>query len=605
MDQAAQLQERHQLGPIHSAPDADHPSSQADRGLLEERDLDAPTRRGFLRRHLPLTALIVLTIVLYGLGLTHSRGVFGDSFHHLANGIFVHDAASLPSEALRDPLRFGIQYYRHFPAVNLGYYPPAFAIFQASLMFVFGVSSVTGQLAVFVTALLMALLSFAWMRLRFSPWWAAATAAAIVATPQLVFWGRDIMLEVPALACMIGAMWGFERTLRSDRPTWSAAMACAVFTTLALWTKQHTLLLLGVYAVSIIATRRFKLLISPPVLVAMLVITLAAAGVVAMTLRIGGTAVGHTAGFTKAHIAERFNVEQWVYYLRVLPAIVTWPTLVLSALAIVCVWRGREPYVSPLLAWVVLFYVMHAYFRAQALRYGCLWIPPFCVLAAIGLKHFSMLLPLRWSPRRGARPLPVGALLLAAWTSSTIVRGALVSTPPLPSVYQRAANDLADRMPPFTCMTFFPDRPARIAVCYRLAVEERCGPGQDIYSFGRIVRAKHIKRHLRDQASAPDALADLLGDWNIKYILTETPRPIDLLVGDDEIARLVDGLVAGDHYVEVRRYPVRLPTGELPVRTMVLYERVGHMVFNPDAAPPLDLGRIGLTMDTRALVHTP
>lgn len=123
----------------------------------------APARRS---AQLPLLGLVALTLLLYGYGWTQSRGAFGDSFHHLINGIFVYDAARDPGAALSDPLEFGYRYYRHFPAVNLGYYLPLFAMIEALLMSVFGVSSASGQFAVLLTAVAMALFMYAWWRSR-------------------------------------------------------------------------------------------------------------------------------------------------------------------------------------------------------------------------------------------------------------------------------------------------------------------------------------------------------------------------------------------------------------------------------------------------------
>src|SRR5262245_13079920 len=172
-------------------------------------------------------ALVLLTLLIYGRGLTRSVGEYGDAFHHLMNGIFMHDVFCDARTALADPRQFALNYYSHYPAVSLGYYPPGFAAISGALMLVFGVSGATAQLAVLLSAVALTLFAFAWFRLRFDRLWAAGGTILMISVPFLVHWGRDIMLEIPALALMMGAVWSFERLLRMDRPTWGMALIWA------------------------------------------------------------------------------------------------------------------------------------------------------------------------------------------------------------------------------------------------------------------------------------------------------------------------------------------------------------------------------------------
>ena len=122
---------------------------------------------------------------------------------------------------------------------------------------------------------------------------------------MLVFWGQDIMLEIPSLAFMLGGMWGFERILRADKPAWSSVFLWAGFTILALWTKQHTLLILGVYGAGLVTTGRWKLYFNPRVLAGGIAILAGAGAVAAMTLKVGGAAVGVGMGMAVAAAVGR------------------------------------------------------------------------------------------------------------------------------------------------------------------------------------------------------------------------------------------------------------------------------------------------------------
>ena len=547
--------------------------------------------------------LIMLTLVLYGRDWTLSRGAYGDSFHHLINGVFIHDVLIHPRDFLADPVAFGAQYYLHYPAVSLGYYMPGFAAIEAVLMLMFGVSAATGQLAVLLCAVLMAVFAFEWFRLRFGHWWSAGGTVILMSMPQLVYWGRDIMLEIPMMAFVMGAIWMFEKLARDPRPAWRAAIVWGLLTAAACLIKQNALMLLGVYFISTIAMRRWGHLRFGSIWAGVLICVVAAALVVAITFALGGDAVGHSVGFTKQHVLDRFNIDQWTYYLRILPKRVGYLTLILAGIGLIGAFQTRDRYVWPSVMWIVCFYVMHSYFKAQSARYACLWLPPFCMLGLMGLRsvcHGFQHPP--GSGRRSARWIGVAMLMIYA---STMLAHTVNLVPYIvSSAYQRAADDLSERLGPFTCMTFFPDRPGRIAVCYRLAVEERHRQtGEDIYAFGRILRAKQVLTGWRDRWQTVETVTDKLKLWNVKFILTETPRSMDAHAGDTEIHAIMRGIIATGDFQPIRTYQVLLdPVYRYPKRTLTLYERVGPLDYHPGAIPPVHTGRIPLDM-ARAAMH--
>jgi hypothetical protein len=219
-----------------------------------------------------------------------------------------------------------------------------------------------------------------------------------------VYWGRDIMLEVPVVAFMVGALWLFERLLASDRPSWALAVGWAALAALAMWTKQHAVFLVGVFALSALWARRRDLLRVPAVVSAAGLVVLAAALLVAWHLALGGLPVQQTlGGGDLSSLAGRLSLERWLFYPRELPGLVGLPLLLPAALGATWILLRREGGAAPVLTWIGLFYLMHSYNLGLAARYGCLWVPPFAALAVIGLKHV---------PGRLAG-LPVRASLLA------------------------------------------------------------------------------------------------------------------------------------------------------------------------------------------------
>lgn len=572
---------------------------------MNDRQGDQQPRQDSVSRatRAALTAVIVgATLFLYGRDLTQSAGGYGDAIHHLMNGIFFHDVLADPARSMAHPIEYGFQYYRHFPAVNIGYYPPVFPLLSGILMLVFGVSGTTGQLTVLLLAVALALFSFEWFRLRLETWWAAGATLLLMSTPLLVYWGRDIMLEIPSLAFMTGAVWAFERLLRVDRPSRRDAFMWAALTSAALWTKQTTIIVLVIYVVASVSARRWGHLRQPAVIVAVVFVTAAALALVAVTLALGGANAAQVVG-GDFYPVNRFALQRWLVYPLWLPAVMGWPVLIAAGLgAVVLVARRAQApgWASTVLGWIATFYLVHSYFFGREPRYASLWLTPFCALAVLGLRALPFALPI---PRRGSIiRVPVGALLLVGLIAYTVGRTAAVGQPYVSDAYQRASADLRDRLAPFTCLTFLPDRPGRSALSYRLAIEERGNRDRDIFSFGRIVRATQVLSGWRRRWPDFQAMDRALKEWNVKYILTETPRPGRF---DPEIAEAVDGILRLGDFREVGRYPVLridsarpfgVGVGRLPTRTLSLYERVSPMTFNPEGAVPVRTHRIRITL---------
>ncbi len=554
-----------------------------------------------------LVMLIVVTVLLYGHRITHSLGDFSDASHHVANGVFLVDAFHDRAEALASPMAYAEKYYSHYPAVNLGYYPPLFHICEAAVMMVCGITSVSGQITVLLFAILLTYFTFSWLLLRLSPWWSAAGTLLVMSTPFLVYWGQDIMIEIPVLAFVTGAMWLFESLLQSKKPRWTTCLWWAVLTSLAIWTKQHALVLLPIYFFTTLTTWQWRKLTHPAIIVSIVIIVLASIGQVVVMLKfIGGDAVGHSIGFTKQHVFDRFNLAQWTFYFDRATQIINWPIIIASILGIVVVIFRRWRQDSPLLVWLASFYLMHSYMKAQDVRYACMIVLPLCVLATLGVKYtlsFVGGMPMGKSRKMIARI--VMALLLAY----QLYDASLVHVPHQSSSCCQVANDLSTQMGPFACLSFAPQEPARLATLYRLSVEHDRNEKPNIFDHGSIYRADQVLRDWKSRWENAAALAASLKNWNVKYILVEWPTNMVERRGDMEIKEAIDAVIALNEFKEVRqysvgptapRYPVRLTRFKVPRRTLHLYERIEPMTFTPKSSPPLHPKRVNFTINGEA-----
>src|SRR5690606_9832331 len=109
-------------------------------------------------------------------------------------------------------------YYAQYPALTILFYPPLFYVISAPFYALLGFSHGT---ALLVVGLHYA--AFVWACYRICRRWFDASAAFLLAAliavlPEIAFWGRQIMLEIPALAFLAWSAACFLDYLDQRRP---------------------------------------------------------------------------------------------------------------------------------------------------------------------------------------------------------------------------------------------------------------------------------------------------------------------------------------------------------------------------------------------------
>lgn len=557
-----------------------------------------------------LVGLLALTLVLYGRGLTTSGPWYGDACNHLMNGIFIHDVLFDIPAALSDPMGFATDYYAHFPALSLGYHPPVFPIIEAFFMLLFGVSTVSAQLATLAMAMLMSVASFAWMRRFVDLPHAALGTVILTATPLLVYWGQSISLEIPTLAFLVVSAWAFEKVIQARGASWRYSMVFAVALSLAIWTKQHAIFVVPVFGMSLFMQGRIRILLSTPGIVAIGMIVIAALGILLMTVNFGGSAVSQAGIADLEHLSKRFVGRFWTYYPSKLPDMLGWPLVVLAGVGLLLSVATDFTRLSAVWGWAGFFYVSHSYPYPHAMRYACLWVPALCLLAVYGVAK----LPGRIRSG-GARTIRFSTLVLAGIALCTVVSGLRTRVPRFPSELEDATKTASRRLGKYSCLSLVADWPNRAAAYFRLASEALRLDGKvSTDDWGRFLRAEQVVRPEDGDWPSVSELGKLLRKWNVKLILVEYKKDRPLTESDKPLARLIGDLVASEEFRMVQQYEVAVPIDDTwrtlehtmwhsppsRDRTLVLYERTSPLPWNPSGGPTIRPVRTGRDMTSSA-----
>jgi 4-amino-4-deoxy-L-arabinose transferase-like glycosyltransferase len=217
----------------------------------------APRPRAGSSRHWWWGLAIALLFAGWGLRTAGPYNVTEtDAARHAMNGVFLHDL--VVEGQLASPIPFARTYFAHLPALSMPYHPPLFPLIEAGFYSVFGVHVLAARLAVaaMLAATSLGLFLLVW-RTHGSITIAAVSTVTFLCLPESMWLGSDVMLEFPALAFSIWALYCLY-PLEESYPV-KRAIGFALLAGAAVWTKQLTVFLGAVPVLYVIFLGRWRL----------------------------------------------------------------------------------------------------------------------------------------------------------------------------------------------------------------------------------------------------------------------------------------------------------------------------------------------------------
>lgn len=392
---------------------------------------------------LPCAAILLLALALYVTAPMDGSFWWSDAPRHALNGIFLKDA--LLAAPFAHPARFAMDYYVQYPALTILFYPPLLYFISAPFFLLFGDSHATAQAVIALHGLALGCGMYALARHWMDRWAALATALLLLGLPEIALWGRQVMLEVPALCWLVWAAYFAVRHGRRQG-TWSLALF-AVFALFSLYTKLSMVFVVAVLALYLLLARGGRLLAERRLWIVAALAMIAMVPLILITLKFGQANVQSVSGIADT-AASRRTLAGWVWYARQLPEMAGIAGLVLAAVGLAvsrtsAAWLRAERVMLGL--WFVVCYLALSFIELKEARHGVILLVPLAVWAGFGLD---------WLARRiggtgGLRPaLAVGvAGALAAWTVAA-------QTVPRVDGYREAALRAAAAAPPGSAVLF-------------------------------------------------------------------------------------------------------------------------------------------------------
>jgi 4-amino-4-deoxy-L-arabinose transferase-like glycosyltransferase len=330
--------------------------------------------------------LILCAVVVFMTSVRDSGFWWADGASFALNGELVRDY--LATGLGQNPMAFAEAWFRHYPALTISLYPPIFPLAEAAMFAVFGFSHATAQATVVLFAGAASFGLYLMMRTATGALVATAAGIMLLATPEVLFWSRQVVMDVPAMAFLLfaaAALLHYQNSLHDRNPRAAKFLYASVLLTLAAaYTKQTVLFVVPGFAVALLvedgrALFRRK---STWIAIAAGLIGLAPLAVFTVLFAKENFHIAFGAGTGEPGV-PRWSVPSLVAYGRVLPDIVGIVPLagVLAYATLVAIkgWRGvaERRLAVLMMSWFVIDYLCISVTADFEPRYAMLLaVPP-------------------------------------------------------------------------------------------------------------------------------------------------------------------------------------------------------------------------------------
>lgn len=377
-------------------------------------------------------ALLLFTLAAVALLATSPTDLdfwWQDAPRHALDGAFVMDL--LKAMPIHNPVGWAMQYYVQYPALTILFYPPVFHVVEAVFFAIFGVSHATAQLAEAPYLVGLGFAGFAIARTMMSRWPALAVGLLTLGTPEVALWGRQVMLDVPAYATLLGSVAFATRFFSSGRTR--DLILSALFLVVAVYTKQTVVFILPALAVGLGIARGWSALFERRMFLTAIVFVVLVIPEAYLTLKFSAVNVVSVSG--REGDFARSSLDAWLFYPRLLPSQLGWATLVFGV-AGPGAFLVRRPAAIPrwappmLLMWLLFGYLFFSVFGVREARHDLMILFPIILCAVLA-----------------ANALPLGRVVAWALAVGTFAYSLFLVPPPVVTGAREAADIVAREAP--------------------------------------------------------------------------------------------------------------------------------------------------------------
>ncbi len=419
-----------------------------------------------------------------------------DAPRHALNGAFVRDL--LAAHPVHDPVGWAIDYYVKYPALTAMFYPPFFYLAEAAVYAAVGVSHFAAQFTVTAFYLLLAVASYRLARHMLPRWSALGVALLLIGAPEIAYWGRQVMLDIPAYGLIVSSILCLVNYLLKNRPR--DIYLSAALLTMAIYTKYNVGFVALPMLLAFVVARRQSLWRDRHALGALLITAVVLIPAAYLFMKFGSVNAESLSG--RPGDLPRSSLGAWLFYGKLIPHQLGFVTGVLAAVGAALIAIGRINFpqrwmLALMTTWFVVGYLFFSSISVREARHDLMALFPLVLAAGLA----------------GHRLLGQGRFAQAALAGlglATLIYSAFFYRPPAVEGYRQIAAYVADHAPKDGVVVYSGYRDGNFAfdmrehgerrdltivradkLLLRIAVERIRGVGQTDYSQDQIAEILH------------------------------------------------------------------------------------------------------------------
>ena len=504
--------------------------------------------------------LTAITLLLFVTGApTDTAFSWPDSPRHALNGAFLLDFAR--DHPLHDPTGYAYNYYAQYPALTILFYPPLFYVLLAIFYWLFGVSQTVAIAAECVCYAALAIGSYRLARFWLGSLPAFGASLILIAAPEIAYWGRQVMLEIPSFALLVWSAVFFMRYQREERILF--LYLAAALAVLAAYTKLTAIFILLMYFIVLLHSRGSKLFGDKH---SYIIVLLTIAGLVPLailTLKFGQANMQSVSGISDSEVS-RATLSGWLWYAKQMPAQLGWPALLAALLGLgtLALGRGRVREYLPLILWLAIGYLFFSAIDLKEARHSVFLLLPLAIIAASGVIFL-----LRNQPMLANTLLIALGLVTLGWTM-------LFRPVQYVAGYRELSDYVAQVAPKNAVVVFSGYRDGSFIYAMRTHEERR---DISIVRSDKLLLRIAVRRSLgvEQKLMSEDEIQSLLNGLGVQYVAAQPDFWTDL-----EAMKRFESVLHGSHFQKLRTFtmPANYPAQE---KEIIVYKNLDPVSDKP------------------------
>ncbi len=488
---------------------------------------------------------------------------WADSPRHALNGAFIMDM--LKDMPTNDPVGYAYDYYSQFPALTILFYPPLYSFILAPFYAIFGVSQETALLTGFICYCFFAAGTYHLARFWLTPFASFGATLILCTAPEIAFWGRQVMLEIPVYAFMVWSAYYLNRYIRSDQIKYLYFSIALLV--LAAYIKSPVVFIALPYLIILFQYRGLKIFKDKHYYIILALAVLGLIPLIYITFEFGQSNIQSAIDSPEA-INDTFTLEVLTWYLIRIPDQLGWAATfgLFAALASFILWTKDKITALKnslfLIFWFVIGYAFYTYIELKLIRFSIHMLLPLALFIGFACDKIN------------EKKEHLGNYFIAIIMVLTIAETMITRPVEYVAGYNNVVKEVTKLAPKNSNVLFSGYRDGSFIFAMR-AIGER--PDVSTVRSDKLLLRIASRRELgvEEKNYTIEEIADLINKLAIHYVVAQPDFWTDL-----EQMNLLQTLLESDKFKEIQRFKME-SNYDADEKELVIYKNLGNVTAGP------------------------